>query len=364
MLCFIPAKVSVNTIWRDIKMVKNTNGVVFAAIVADRSGQGLQWVPMEAAITKCRNNRIAPNPYTLVENVDYGWIGNPVFTQGTNTHNIVGSDVDVDGFVVGETEKVYLVGSGSCSGGPIQVDFTSAGTASLLTPQPAFGGCFSSDGYSHDAECWTYSGPDTRFTGREICVGYNQNAVTIIDYTEPSNPIMISRLTYASGYTHQGWRTTDQSYLLMDDEADESRGIVSSQTTYVIKITDLENPVLLAWPSGITVIDHNLYIKQFCDSNGCTDYAFEANYRAGLRVLKIDTSNFDAAVNNPNLVQSLLTEVGFFKSWQGTLQNSFNGAWSNYPYFTDSDYCGLVVLQDIEQGLFILDASDAIDECT
>mmetsp|Transcript_2172 Transcript_2172/g.2684 ORF Transcript_2172/g.2684 Transcript_2172/m.2684 type:complete len:529 (-) Transcript_2172:131-1717(-) len=364
-LCFIPSKVSINTVWRDIKMVKNNNGVVFAAIVADRSGQGLQWVPMEAAITKCRNNRIAPNPYRLVENVDFGWIGNPVFTGGTNTHNIVGSDVDVDGFVVGETTKVYLVGSNSCSGGPLQVNFATAGTSSLLTPQPSFGGCFSSDGYSHDAECWTYSGPDTRYTGAEICVGYNENSITIIDYTNPSSPSLISRLTYpTSRYTHQGWRTTDQSYLLMDDELDESRGSVSSQTTYVVKITDLQNPVLLAWPSGITVIDHNLYIKQFCDSAGtCNDYAFEANYRAGLRILKIDTTNFDAAVNNPNLIPSLLTEVGFFKSWQGPLTNSFNGAWSNYPYFQDPSNPGLVVLQDIEQGLFVLDVCDAIPEC-
>ena len=66
-----------------------------------------------------------------------------------------------------------------------------------------FESCVGEDGYVHDGECVIYHGPDTRYTGNEICFGYNENSFTIYDVTNKNNPQVISRSTYASQYTHQ-----------------------------------------------------------------------------------------------------------------------------------------------------------------
>jgi hypothetical protein len=62
-------------------------------------------------------------------------------------------------------------------------------------------------------------------------------------------------------------------------------------------------------------------------------FVYQANYRAGLRILKPPRR-----------------EVAYFDIYPSNDNASFNGAWGNYPFF-DS---GLVVVSGIEQGLFIL----------
>ena len=70
--------------------------------------------------------------------------------------------------------------------------------------EPEFHGCFDEDGYVHDTECLFYNGPDAAYQGHEICFGYNENTLTIIDVTDKSNPIMVSRTGYDdAAYTHQ-----------------------------------------------------------------------------------------------------------------------------------------------------------------
>ena len=77
---------------------------------------------------------------------------------------------------------------------------------------------------THDAQCIIYAGPDTAYTGREICFAYNEDTLTIVDVTDKSAPVQISRTGYNNRqYTHQGWVTDDHAWLLMDDELDESR---------------------------------------------------------------------------------------------------------------------------------------------
>jgi len=75
-------------------------------------------------------------------------------------HNIVVNE---------ETNMVYLVGGKDrssldiCNGGLFMIDVTDP-------KKPVYKECYGDDGYVHDAQCIIYNGPDTRFTGKEICL--------------------------------------------------------------------------------------------------------------------------------------------------------------------------------------------------
>ncbi len=64
---------------------------------------------------------------------------------------------------------------------------------------PQFAGCFADQatgrrntGYSHDAQCVTYRGPDREHQGKEICLGANETALSIADVTDKTNPVALS----------------------------------------------------------------------------------------------------------------------------------------------------------------------------
>jgi hypothetical protein len=163
-----------------------------------------------------------------------------------------------------------------------------------------------------------------------------------VDVTNKTTPAQLSRTGYiGSDYTHQGWITEDHAYFLLDDEGDET-GFGHNTRTYIWDLADLDNPLLIDnYTASTAAIDHNLYIKG--------NYAFEANYRAGLRILDIH----DIANGN-------LFEEAYFDIYPGSDSASFNGAWSNYPYF-DS---GVIVVSGIEQGLYVLQPTTLPGVCT
>jgi hypothetical protein len=198
--------------------------------------------------------------------------------------------------------------------------------------QPQFAGCFSTDGYTHDAQCVTYHGPDTAHVGKEICMASNTDTLTIVDVTNKAAPVMLSRTTYAGvGYTHQGWLTDDQAHFLIDDELDET-DFGHPTWTYIWNVSDLDAPFLMDHYTGPTAAtDHNQYIH-----NG---YSYQANYRAGLRVL--DTA--DIATGN-------LSEVAYFDIYPSSNTSGFNGAWNNYPFFAS----GNVIVSGMDSGLFVV----------
>ena len=126
-----------------------------------------------------------------------------------------------------ETGFVYAIGSQTCLGGPHIVD--------IREPEsPAFVGCVDQDGYTHDAECVIWHGPDEEFNGREICFLYNENTLTIADVTDKDSIEIIAREAYENVYyTHQGWLLEDHSHLVMDDEIDELSGPTQNTRTLV-----------------------------------------------------------------------------------------------------------------------------------
>ena len=294
-----------NSTWRDIKTYNN-----HAFIVSEAGGHGMQVFDL----TQLRD---VPNPpQTFSATAHYDEFG--------SAHNIA---------INPNTGYAYALGTrnadDSCNGGLHMINISNV-------TNPSFAGCYSADGYTHDAQCVSYTGPDPDWNDggvpREVCFNYNEDTLTIVDVSNKSAPALIARRGYTGvGYTHQGWVNEDQTLLLLDDELDESRNGHNTRT-YIWNIEDLDNPRLtITYDAPTSSIDHNLYIKD--------GFAFQANYRSGLRIL--DLNNVDDAV---------VSENGFFDIFPNSDTASFNGAWSVYPYYES----GLVVVSGIEQGLFVL----------
>jgi choice-of-anchor B domain-containing protein len=282
------------TSWREIGIYKN-----FAFIVCDLCGShGMQ-------IFDLRQLRDVPNPpVTFTETV--------LYTEFNTSHTIS---------INRKTGFAYADGSNTCDGGPHMID--------IRHPlHPTFVGCYADDGYTHDAQCVIYQGPDAEHRGQEICFLANVDTVTIVDVTEKANPQLISRTPYPGlGFTHQGWLTRDQSMLILDDELDE---IYSGHKTWTrfFDVSDLEAPFVASIFKNTTgAIDHNQYVRG--------NVVYQSNYQAGLRILQL---------------QPTTAEIAFFDVYPAGDSPDFNGTWANYPFFPS----GNVVIAGIEQGLFVV----------
>ena len=304
--------------WRDIKVYKD-----HAYIVSDSAGQhGMQVFDLT------RLRALKPQADGLPSLTTY----DALYEGIASAHNIVINE---------ESGFAYSVGSSgggeTCGGGLHMIDIRDV-------KNPQFVGCFSDTetgrrgtGYSHDAQCVTYRGPDARYTGHEICIGANENSISVADVTDKQNPTALSRATYPNvAYSHQGWFTDDHRYFFLDDEADEGRSEEPMKTrTMIWDLADLENPILAKEHFGVAeTSDHNLYIQG--------DYMYQANYKSGLRILNISDPE------NPR-------EVAFFDTAPYTPNNAgYQGAWSVYPFFRS----GVIIVNSIEQGLFLVRPAD------
>lgn len=303
--------------WREIKVYKD-----HAFVVSDGSGpHGVQIFDL----TRLRSMK--PQPSGLPQKVT----ADAIYRNVASVHNVVINE---------DSGFMYPVGSNgggnTCGGGLHMVD--------IRDPKsPKFVGCHSDTstgmaktGYSHDAVCVTYKGPDKRYRGHEICIGSNETAISIADVTDKAKPRTISRSTYPNvAYTHQGWFDETQRYFYVNDEGDEVVGTAKKTRTLIWDLEDLENPRFAKEHLGVeAATDHNLYIKG--------TLMYQANYRSGLRVLSItdplnpkEVAYFDTAPYHPNTP-------------------GFNGAWSVFPFFKS----GTIIVSSIEQGLFIVRTAD------
>jgi choice-of-anchor B domain-containing protein len=299
--------------WRDIKVYDN-----HAFIVADGAGQhGMQVFDL----TKLRGVEYAPA--TFEEDAHYDGFA--------SAHNIVVNE---------ETGYAYAVGVNSggetCGGGLHMINIQQP-------THPVFEGCFSDTtsgnsgtGYSHDAMCIIYQGPDTEYVGKEICFGSNENKLSIADVSDKANPMWISSASYPNvAYAHQGWVTEDHKYFFMNDEGDENNAVQAGEPlpgtrTLIWDIQDLDDPLMVKEHFGETfTIDHNLYIKG--------NLMYQSNYVSGLRILDISDPE------NPK-------EVGFLDTVPWSEEVEFDGSWSNYPYFES----GTIVVSSGREGVFFL----------
>jgi choice-of-anchor B domain-containing protein len=299
----LPTQGSAST-WRDAKTYNN-----YAFIVSEDSGHGMQVFDL----TRLRNVNNPPEIFT----------NDAHFTGFGGAHNIVINE---------DTGYAYAVGTNSFSGGAYFINIQDP-----LNPVAAGG--FSGEGYTHDAQVVTYSGPDSDYTGQEIMVGSNEDELVIVDVTNKTNPVPVSAISYSNvAYTHQGWFTEDQRYFLLGDEADEIDFGINSRTI-IIDLLDLDNPQVLFTYSGPTgATDHNGYVKG--------DKFYLANNAAGLRVIDIS----DIASQN-------MTEVGYFDTYSVNNNSGFNGSWSVYPYFAS----GHIVISDRAEGFVLVKESGILN---
>lgn len=289
-------------LWRDIKVHDD-----HAFIVSEHTGHGMQIVDL----TRLRD----PGPVTPVTLTP-----DATYSEFSWAHNVA---------VNPDSGYAYVLGSDTCEGGLHMVD--------VDEPQkPEFAGCFSGDGYTHDAQCVIYRGPDDEHEGREICFAANEDTVTIVDVTDKGEPQQLSRTGYpTASYTHQGWLTPDQRWFVFGDEVDEMDGKVDTTTTYIMNVANLDAPPEPEpYAHDTDAVDHNLYIDG--------DSVFQANYTAGLRVLTHTEEMLQAGE---------LDEIGFFDVVPHVDVAQFAGAWSNYPFYES----GVVAVSTIEGGLFVLD---------
>jgi choice-of-anchor B domain-containing protein len=284
--------------WRDMRVYRDHVFVIADAI----SGHGMQVFDL----TRLRN---VTNPQTFTEDAHYAGFG-PAHTLAINE----------------ETGFAYAVGSNTCSGGPHMVDIQAP-------KQPVGAGCVSQDGYTHETQCVVYRGPDTRFTGRELCFSSNEDTLTIVDVTNKSAPVQLARQSYnGARYTHQGWLTENQRYFLLDDELDEANSSDQRARTLIWDLVNITAPAHIGtYVSPVVSIDHNQYVVG--------NRVYQANYQAGLRILDIT-----------DIASGQLTEVGFFDIFPASNNAAFNGAWNVYPFFAS----GNVIISGIEQGLIVV----------
>ena len=290
-------------IWRDIKVHAD-----HAYIVADAAGEhGVQ-------VFDLRQLRdVGTDPVTFEATFLYDGIH--------SAHNIVINE---------ETGFAYTVGNSgggeTCGGGYHMLDLEDPA-------RPRFAGCFADPtsgrrltGYSHDAQCVIYRGPDERYRGREICLGSNETMLNIADVTDKDASVSISNTSYPNvAYAHQGWLTEDHRYFYMNDEGDEPQGLVEGTRTLVWDVTDLDDPILVReYIASTPDTDHNLYIVG--------DLMYQSNYGAGLRILDISSPE------DP-------VEIAYFDN------SPYGGAsWSNYPFFES----GIIAVTGTGDGLFLL----------
>jgi choice-of-anchor B domain-containing protein len=287
--------------WRDMRVYN-----YHAYIISEAASHGMQVFDL----TQLR--AVTNPPVTFSETAHYAGFGS-AHTLGINE----------------ETGYAYAAGGGGCIAGLHAVN--------LANPtNPTFAGCANMGVYTHETQCVLYHGPDPDYQGHELCFNSNgpTDSLAIVDVTNKSAPVTVGSQSYTdegARYPHQGWLTEDHAYFAMNDEFDENYYGHNSRT-YIWDVRDIEAPRLVGSYLGNTpAIDHNLYIRD--------GYVFEANYRAGLRILDL-----------VDVAQANLSEVAYFDIYPADSDPAFNGAWNNYPFFES----GVVIVSGIEQGLFIL----------
>ena len=138
-----------NNFWRDIKVYNN-----YAFIVSEADGHGMQIFDL-----KLLRDITSKTSFTATYHYNYNI---------SNIHNLVINE---------ETGTAVLVGgTNGCGGGLHILDISNSDNYD--TPSAMYQACCGGDGYTHDAHCVVYKGPDPNYSSQEICFCSNEDTIT------------------------------------------------------------------------------------------------------------------------------------------------------------------------------------------
>ena len=322
----LPNPAIVQEVWHDIKVYEG-----HAFIVSESTPHGM-------TIFDLTRLRDVSEPQE--------WDADAVYPFNVSAHNIAINEDTGYAYIVGGSAA--LVAPDQCLSGLHMVDINDP-------KNPVFAGCYLVDGgpgtaartaglpegaaYVHDTQCVIYHGPDERYAGRELCFNAAEDQVTIADVTDKLMPTTVGTTDYEGiAYAHQGWLTEDHRYLLTNDELDETTNGTNTRTV-ILDVSDLENPVVAGIHTHETrSIDHNNYVHE--------GRVYQSNYTSGLRVLELD-----------RVAEGALTPFAFFDTYPYGEDPTFDGTWSNYPYFES----GTIAVSGIGEGIFLVRLSDGTE---
>ena len=334
-------------LWRDVKVAND-----HAYFVSEQGGYGVKVIDL----TALRSD----TALTVANEVPI--VGSWIDEAGGNSHNI---------WVNEATDRAYVLGTGAVgnqdTGGTEQTILDISDPAN-----PVDIGKIDAYGYTHDAQCVVYTGPDADYNGdyeggdadgdasngnqAELCFLANERWMRVVDVTDAANTKLIATIEYQSAeYAHQSVVTEDMRWLLWNDELDETNGALAGTrgeptTTYWTDISDLDleiwqdespspelvgpaNDNVCVYESDTISIDHNMYITG--------DLLWQANYNAGLRVFRLSDEGLE------NCEMEL---VAHFDVDPGLDINAYGGAWNVYPFFGQDQ----IIVSTLDEGLYVL----------
>ncbi len=304
--------------WREVKLYQVRDPVAnryraYAYITTEASGSGLQIIDLSGL----------PNTASLATTL--------TDTGTQHTAYISNINYGSNAALPGAQAFLYLAGSNVAGGA-----WRAYSLANPAQPQ-LVGNATPGSGYMHDSTSLLLTDARTAqcepgHNPCEVLVDFNETTVDLWDVTNKSTPVRLSTTTYPGvEYTHSGWPTSDQRFIMIHDELEEIRRGFNTQI-YTLNIDNLRLPsVVTSFRGPETTTDHNGYIKG--------NRYYVSHYRRGLVV-------FDAT--NPQQ----LVELGSFDTFLNPVSNAAgtDGAWGVYPFLPS----GTILISDISNGLFLV----------
>lgn len=271
-ICLIPGPI---TKWREITVLGN-----YAYVVTDAQGQGhsMQVIDLNSL------------PYSATVITSY----TATFDKG----HIIQRDL------YSEAPYVYVMGTGLTEGVHIM---------DVSDPhQPSEVGFYQPGYYIHD--CFVKG--DQMYAS-----AFYENTIDIVDISDKSNPVLITKIEDLNGATHSAFLTEDDGYLIVCGESDGLPAII-----YNVK--DLENISIEAkYTANRESLVHNPYVKG--------NFVYFSHNTEGLRIVDIADP-------------TVPIEVGYYDTFDGP-SGGFNGLWSACPFLPS----GKILGGNREDGLYI-----------
>lgn len=232
--------------------------------------------------------------------------------QSTDLPSTVWTDEGWDAshsLFIDENGRLYIYGANEGNGGVIMYDLT----ADPMNPVRV--GQFD-QWYAHDG----FARGDTMYVAH-IVNGF----FTIVDVSDPANPVLLGQQTTPSHFTHNLWLDDEGRHLYTTDERYNS--YVAAYD--VSDPSDIQFLDKLRSDGGSEAVPHNTYWLP-------GDLLVQSYYTYGVSIY--DCSRPDNLVEVGSFDTSPLSGGGYF------------GAWGVYPFLPS----GRLIVSDIEEGLFIL----------